>query len=49
VRYLPLTDVDREQMLKVIGAKTIDDLFVDVPKAALLKDLVDLPRAAPAR
>jgi glycine dehydrogenase subunit 1 len=43
VRYLPLTDVDRQQMLDVIGAKSIDDLFVDVPKAALLKDLVDLP------
>jgi glycine dehydrogenase subunit 1 len=43
VRYLPLTDVDRQQMLNVIGAKSIDDLFVDVPKAALLNDLVPLP------
>ena len=34
MRYLPLTDVDREQMLDVIGAKTIDELFVDVPKSA---------------
>ena len=45
MRYLPLTGVDREQMLSVIGAKNIDDLFVDVPKAALLKDLVPLPKA----
>ncbi|MEZ5959438.1 MAG: hypothetical protein R3C30_03285 [Hyphomonadaceae bacterium] len=45
MRYLPLTDVDREQMLKVIGAKNIDDLFADVPKGALLKDLVPLPKA----
>jgi glycine dehydrogenase subunit 1 len=45
VRYLPLTDVDREQMLSVIGAKSIDDLYVDVPKSAVLKDLVDLPAA----
>jgi glycine dehydrogenase subunit 1 len=45
MRYLPLTDADREQMLGVIGVKKIDDLFVDVPKDALLKDLVDLPRA----
>jgi glycine dehydrogenase subunit 1 len=37
---LPLTDVDREQMLRVIGAKNIDELFVDVPKSALLKDFV---------
>ena len=43
MRYLPLTDADRQQMLKVIGAKSIDDLFVDVPKHALLKDLVGLP------
>jgi len=45
MRYLPLTDADRQQMLGVIGAKTVDDLFVDVPKGALLKDLVDLPKA----
>jgi len=32
-------------MLALIGAKHVDDLFADVPKAALLKDLVDLPRA----
>lgn len=45
MRYLPLTDADRQQMLGVIGAKSIDDLFVDVPKGALLWDLVDLPKA----
>ncbi len=45
MRYLPLTDADRQQMLGVIGAKNIDDLFVDVPKGALLRDLVDLPKA----
>jgi glycine dehydrogenase subunit 1 len=45
MRYLPLTDADRQQMLNVIGAKSIDDLFVDVPKHALLKDFVPLPKA----
>jgi len=45
MRYLPLTDADREQMLAVIGAKNIDELFVDVPKSAVLKDLVPLPKA----
>ncbi|UPT61736.1 MAG: aminomethyl-transferring glycine dehydrogenase subunit GcvPA [Hyphomonadaceae bacterium JAD_PAG50586_4] len=45
MRYLPLTDADRQQMLSVIGAKSIDELFVDVPEGALLKELVDLPRA----
>jgi glycine dehydrogenase subunit 1 len=44
MRYLPLTDADRQQMLGVIGAKSVDDLYADVPKGALLKDLVDLPR-----
>ena len=45
MRYLPLTDTDRKQMLGVIGAKSIDDLYVDVPPSARLKGLVDLPKA----
>jgi glycine dehydrogenase subunit 1 len=45
MRYLPLTPEDRAQMLSVIGAKTIDDLFVDVPAAARSGGLVDLPMA----
>ena len=36
MRYLPLTQPDREAMLGVIGAKSIDDLFADVPAAAVL-------------
>src|ERR687892_724045 len=36
MRYLPLSDADRQQMLGVIGASSIDDLFVDVPEAARL-------------
>ncbi|RHW17878.1 aminomethyl-transferring glycine dehydrogenase subunit GcvPA [Sphingomonas gilva] len=36
MRYLPLTDPDRQAMLAVIGASSIDDLFVDVPEAARL-------------
>lgn len=43
MRYLPLNDADRTAMLATIGAKSVDDLFADVPKAARLKDLVDLP------
>jgi glycine dehydrogenase subunit 1 len=45
MRYLPLTPEDRAQMLSVIGAKTIDDIFVDVPAAARSGGLVDLPMA----
>ena len=36
MRYLPLTDGDRQQMLSVVGASSIDDLFVDVPAEARL-------------
>jgi len=36
MRYLPLTDADRGAMLGLIGAQSIDDLFVDVPEAARL-------------
>ena len=44
MRYLPLTDTDRQQMLGAIGAGTIDELFHDVPEKARLDDLIDLPR-----
>src|SRR4051812_28537528 len=43
MRYLPLTPTDRADMLAVIGAKSVDDLFVDVPKPARRSGLVDLP------
>ena len=46
MRYLPLSDADRRQMLDVIGAASIDDLFVDVPQSARRDGLVDLPRHA---
>jgi glycine dehydrogenase subunit 1 len=47
LRYLPLTQPDREAMLAVIGAKTIDDLFVDVPAVAQLDGPIhDLPMHA---
>lgn len=44
MRYLPLTDADRQSMLANIGAANIDDLFVDVPEAARRDGTVDLPR-----
>ncbi len=46
MRYLPLTEADRRQMLGVIGEKSVDDLFRDVPAAARLTTLVDLPMHA---
>ena len=44
MRYLPLTQTDRSEMLGVIGAKSVDELFRDVPERARLDGLVDLPR-----
>ena len=46
MRYLPLTSDDRTAMLAAIGVKSIDDLFVDVPKPAQREGFVDLPRVA---
>jgi glycine dehydrogenase subunit 1 len=45
MRYLPLTERDRAEMLEVIGVDSIDALFADVPDAAHLDGPVDLPRA----
>jgi len=47
MRYLPLSDADRSEMLGAIGAGSIDELFRDVPEAARLKDGVQgLPNHA---
>ena len=47
MRYLPLSDTDRSEMLTRIGASSIDDLFVDVPAVAQLDGPIrDLPMHA---
>jgi len=46
MRYLPLTETDRQSMLSTIGVGAIDDLFADVPSDKLLKAPVDLPNHA---
>jgi glycine dehydrogenase subunit 1 len=47
MRYLPLTSDDRAAMLGVIGASSIDDLFVDVPAEAQLDGPIEgLPMQA---
>src|SRR6266566_5801340 len=45
MRYLPLTDTDRREMLAAIGADSIDALFAEVPPPARHDGLLDLPRA----
>src|SRR4051812_34097913 len=47
MRYLPHTDADRRTMLGAIGARSVDELFRDVPESARLKGLVDLPPHMP--
>ena len=36
MRYLPLTDADRREMLAKIGVRSVDELFKDVPPSARL-------------
>src|SRR5919205_4334178 len=44
MRYLPLSDTDRSEMLARIGVRRTDDLFADVPADELLREPLDLPR-----
>ena len=43
MRYLPLTDADRRDMLATIGVPSVDSLFRDVPEIVRLTDTVNLP------
>ena len=40
MRYLPLTDADRGEMLRRIGAVSVDALFADVPAEARLAEKI---------
>ena len=46
MRYLPLTESDRAEMLDAIGVESVDDLFCDVPVSARLQAPLDLPQHA---
>ena len=43
-RFIPITDQDREAMLKTIGVNSVDDLFCDVP-AEVRNPKLNLPSA----
>jgi glycine dehydrogenase subunit 1 len=46
MRYLPLTALDRAQMLEIVGARSIDDLYTDVPAGARRAGVIEgLPLA----
>ncbi len=44
MRYLPLTDEDRAEMLARIGIDHVDRLFDEIPADQRLDELLDLPR-----
>jgi glycine dehydrogenase subunit 1 len=41
MRYLPLSEADRSEMLRVVGASSIDELFRDVPEEARLRGPIE--------
>lgn len=43
MRYLPQTQKARAEMLKAVGASSARDLFVDVPKEAMVDGKLNLP------
>ncbi|MCB2108675.1 MAG: glycine dehydrogenase, partial [Rhodobacteraceae bacterium] len=43
MRYLPLSDDNRAEMLAAIGVNSVDDLFADIPAAARNAKPFDLP------
>ncbi|WP_312370579.1 aminomethyl-transferring glycine dehydrogenase subunit GcvPA [Lachnoclostridium sp.] len=42
--FVPATDLDRKEMLSVIGIESIEDLFGQLPQEVMLKDGLNLPR-----
>jgi glycine dehydrogenase subunit 1 len=44
MRFHPLTEFDRAEMLKTIGVDSTDDLFAEIPAEAILRATFDLPR-----
>jgi len=46
MRYLPLNDTDRQDMLAKVGVSQIDELFADIPDTVRLSEPLDLPRRA---
>lgn len=43
MRYLPLTDADRSEMLSAVGAASVDELFRDVPERVRIDGIDGLP------
>lgn len=43
MRYLPQTKAARSEMLRTVGAKSVEDLYRDIPAKAFVKGKVNLP------
>lgn len=41
--YSPMTEAQREEMLRAIGVETVDELFADVPEAIRMQRPLNLP------
>jgi glycine dehydrogenase subunit 1 len=46
MRYIPHTPADQEQMLHVIGAESIEELYRHIPEALRQRAHIDLPDGA---
>ncbi len=44
MRYLPHTSEDIAEMLQVVGAETLDDIFATIPEDCRFKGELDLPK-----
>lgn len=44
-RYLPMTEQDQQEMLKVIGVSSVDELFEDIPEKVRFKGELNLKPA----
>ena len=47
MNYVPNTNVEQHEMLRAVGAETIDDLLAPVPEQVRLKRPLNLPTALP--
>lgn len=45
MRYIPLTNDEKQEMLKTIGIETVEELFEDIPQEMILDGDLDLPEA----
>ena len=43
MRYLPMTDENRKDMMDAVGVSNVDELYKQVPKKAFIKGLANMP------